>query len=1322
MAALVLGAAGAALGPELFGTTAFSLFGVAVTGASIGGAIGTFAGSTIDNALLGGLHTIKRKGPRLTDLNIQTAAEGAPIPRAYGYMRLAGQLIWATRFKETVTATTSGGKGGTPSTSTTTYNYSISFAVGLCEGRVTQLGRVWADGMLLDASKFTTRFYHGTEDQTADPLIEEIEGAGNTPAYRGLCYIVFEDMPLAQFGNRIPQLQFELIHSIAARNPAALENVVLGVNLIPASGEFVYATEVVTADDGLGKTIAQNNNNSNGVADALVSLDALQALAPNLQAVTVVAGWFGNDLRTGNIAIKPGVETYNKVTYPQAWQVDGVNRADAHLISQIDGRPAYGGTPSDACVVQIISELKARGLRVNFNPFLFMDVAAGNTLPDPYSDNAAETGQPVYPWRGRITCSPAAGFVGTVDKTATAATQVANFFGAASVSDFSVSGATVHWTGGTDWGWRRMVLHYAHLCAAAGGVDAFLIGSELRGLSRVRSDATTYPAVAALKTLAADVKSIVGAGCKVGYAADWSEYNNHQTGDAAGAVLFNLDPLWSDANIDFVGVDNYLPLSDWRDGAAHLDYSVNGPTTIYDANYLAANIQGGEDYDWYYASASDRDNQIRTPITDTAYGKPWVWRQKDFWNWWSNYHYDRPDGTESGSHTSWVPQSKPIWFAELGAPALDKGANQPNVFFDPKSSESQLPYYSNGQRDDLIQRMFLEAHLNFWTDGANNPTSGVYSAPMVDASNIYLWCWDARPYPFFPERIDQWSDGKNYQHGHWLNGRLGTVLLPDLVAEICDYAHFNAYDVADLRGLITGFSVTSTMSPRDALEPLATAFHFDGVESEGLIHFLMRGRADAVALFETNLVIGEGEPNFGFALTRAQDNDLPVASRVTYIDPDNNYEQGVAEARRLVGNTNRVAESHFPLVMSQAQALGIGDQLIQEAWLMRETAAFALPPSRLALDPADEIAITAGGRARRMRVNGIDDNTRREVSAVMTDGSIYEPFSGPERTLRPIILPVQTGRALLVFADLPMLTGGEEPWAPHVATYASPWPGAVLLYRSPTTSNYVLDTTLGTPARIGTTLYDFYSGATSRWDEGNALYVQLINGTLASASDITVLGGANALAVENADGEWEVVQFASAELVGTNQWKLTHLLRGQLGTEGAMRAPVAASARVVALDASVLQTSIPQAQYALPFNYLWGPQDKDISDPAYQSAAKQFQGIGYRPYSPCHVAGTQSGSGDIALDWIRRTRIGGDSWEQTEVLLGEESEAYEMDIYDGADVVRTLSITTQQATYTASQQTTDFGGTTPFPLDVAVYQLSSIFGRGQGKRVNVYYK
>ncbi|HEY0282649.1 MAG TPA: glycoside hydrolase/phage tail family protein, partial [Rhizomicrobium sp.] len=1156
------------------------------------------------------------------------------------------------------------------------------------------------DGNLIDLSAYTTRFYPGDETQLPDPLIEEVEGAA--PAYRGLCYLVFEDMALADFGNRIPQLQFEIVRAISSDNPAALENRLHGVALIPGAGEFVYATEAVTQDNGLGTTSPENAHNASGETDLKASLDELQGLAPNLGAVSLVVGWFGDDLRAGSIQIKPGVEAAAKLTYPETWSVAGVARASAHLVSRIDGRPAYGGTPSDQSVVAAIAELKARGLRVLFNPFLFMDVTADNALPDPYSDNGARAGQPAYPWRGRITVSPAAGFAGSVDKTAAAA-QIGAFFNGA-------------------WGYRRMILHYATLCAAAGGVDAFLIGSELRALTRARSDASTYPAVAALKTLAAEVRAILPA-AKIGYGADWSEYNNHQTGDAPGALRFNLDPLWSDANIDFVGIDNYLPLADWRDGAAHLDYDAqNGPTSIHDPAYLAANIRGGEDFDWYYASDADRASQTRTPITD-GLGKPWVWRAKDLWSWWSNPHYDRPSGSESASHTAWVPQSKPIWFTELGCPAVEKGAGQPNVFYDPKSSESFFPYYSTGERDDLIQRRFLEAQLDFWNRPANNPVSDVTHAPMLDLSNLYVWCWDARPFPFFPARADVWGDAANYRTGHWLNGRLGAVQLSDLVAALCAETNFAEFDASGLTGLVTGFAVTDTMSVRDALAPLSGAYFFDGVESEGLIKFVMRGRPAALPLAESDLALDDGDSSFGFSFERIQETDLPLASRITYLDADADYRQAVAEARRLVALSDRIATSSLPLVFDQGQAIGIGQRLLQDAWVMRESAKFSLGPSRLALDPTDEVLLEAGGRTRRLRLTGIDDAGARRIEAVATDPSVYETIVGSARSTAATQSLRQPGRALVVFLDLPLLTDNQNPNAPLVAAYADPWPGAVQVLKSPTDSNYALDTSVTRPATLGTTLWDFWSGPLWRWDRVNTLYVKLLSGALASADDASVFAGANALAVQNADGEWEIVQFATAELTAPDEWRLTRLLRGQHGSEGAMRNPVAAGARVVVLDEALAQLSLSQAQARWPFAYLWGPAGKPISDPAFQGATLAFEAAGLIPPAPCHVRFAWSGN-DLIFSWKRRDRASAAAnLLQAETPLSESGEFYDLEILNGGALARTFSSIPQHSQiYTAAQQAADFPSGLPNPLVVNVYQRSSVLGRGRQKTESLYVR
>ena len=176
----------------------------------------------------------------------------------------------------------------------------------------------------------------------------------------------------------------------------------------------------------------------------------------------------------------------------------------------------------------------------------------------------------------------------------------------------------------------------------AGGVDAFLIGSELRGLTSLRSAAGVYPFVSALVQLAADVKSILP-DSKIPSAADWSEYFGHHPQDGTSDIYFNLDPLWASSAVDFIGIDNYFPLTDWRDGQAHLD-AHGGAASIYDQTYLSSRFAGGEDFDWYYAIPTARDAQLRSAITDGAYNKPWVFRAKDLKSWWLNQHFNRPAG------------------------------------------------------------------------------------------------------------------------------------------------------------------------------------------------------------------------------------------------------------------------------------------------------------------------------------------------------------------------------------------------------------------------------------------------------------------------------------------------------------------------------------------------------------------------------------------------------------------------------------------------------------------------------------------------------
>lgn len=1292
-----------------------------LSGNPIAAIAGVIAGKWIDKNFVAPAFgkNVQVEGPRLDDLKVMSSAEGAAVMRCYGRMRINTQLIWATHFheiahKDTQT-TTKGGLAGT-NTTTTTYTYQISLAIGLCEGPIVDIGKVWADGKEIDLSKFTWRLHKGDEAQGPDPKIEAVEGTGNVPAYRGLAYLVFEEMPLEQFGNRIPQITVEIIRRPNATG-VRIEDILRGVTLIPGMGEFVYATDSIYRDDGFGGTIAENRHGAAGKSDLLVALDQLQSAAPNIAAVSLVVSWHGTDLRCGQCQIKPKVENAAKTTTPWSWQVSGVDRTGADVVSSDTFGPLLGGAPADRSIVQAITELKARGLRVVLYPLLMLDIPAGNSLPNPYSDNAATNGQAAFPWRGRITCSPAPGYVGTVDKTATASTQVDAFFGSAAPGDFGAwNGNTIPYSGLAEWSYRRMILHYAKLAVAAGGVDGFLIGSEMVALNAVRSSSSNFPAVSKMVTLAADVKGIVGSGCKVGYAANWDEYANYRPQDGSNDVYFHLDPLWSSTNIDFIGIDNYLPLSDWRSGTLHLDAQAGAPS-IYDQGYLQGNIEGGELYNWYYASSANRTAQVRTNVTDGAYGEPWVFRYKDFKNWWINTHHNRPGGVRSGSATSWVAQSKPIWFTEFGCPAIDKGSNEPNVFTDPKSAESALPYFSTGRRDDLIQRSFVEALVSYW-DPANghNPTSSVYSAPMIDPASLFNWTWDARPYPQFPTNALIWRDGPNWRRGHWLSGRLGLVTLSDTVADITKNLGLTV-DVSEINGIVRGFTIDSVMSPRDALAPLMQIYLVDVVESEGKVRFVQRGGPVAKTFTIDDLLDAAsngGDSDF-YTLTRAQETDLPRTIHLQFLDPENNYQTADVYARRLKGSSQKITEIRPAIVLDFAEAQGIADTLLVDAWVMRESATLSLPPSSYALEPTDVIGLLLNGRTFTMRLDEIGYQHSRPAQLTRTDAATYGAADGasPSRPQPPGIEP---GPAILQILDLPILVPTEVAGVPRFAAYAEPW-SRVNVFRSPTTSGYELDRLLANRGTIGKTLFDFYSGPLWRWDRSGSLYVQIPSTqALASADEALVLGGANIGAIRNADGQWEILQFATAELIAANQYKLTNLLRGQLGSEYAMRDPVAAGAVFVLLDTSVLQSSATLALRGAALNWKWGPATKPIDDATYQSEAFTFNGIGLQPYASDHLRGTRNAStGDWTFTWIRRTRIGGDSWEGIDVPLGEDAELYDLEILNapGTSVLRTVSsLTAPTFLYTAAMQTADFGAT-QWNVLINVYQVSPSYGRGR---------
>ncbi|MGF1462062.1 MAG: glycoside hydrolase/phage tail family protein [Maricaulaceae bacterium] len=1226
----------------------------AITGAAGGaselagaaaGFVGLVGGAVIDRFL-----APKRRidGPRLEALPISGAAEGAALPIVYGRARVPGRLIW---FGGVVRKQQS--RGGKGARDLSNADYLATFAVALCEGPIDAVGRIWLNGELVSQARLNFRAHLGAPDQAPDPAITASQGAEDAPAYRDLAYLVFEDFPIESTGLRLPQVSVEVMRK-APPTPGVkpLETLIEGVNMIPASGEFAYAPKPVYRDADSGQSVAVNVNNGRGISDFAAAVADLKAQAPNCRSVSLVCGWLGDDLRAGETRLRPGVEAATGSFQPKGWRVGGVHRNAAHLVSQVDGRPAYGGTPDDASLRDAIAFLKAEGFEVSFYPFIFMDIPENSGLDDPYGRSQ----QPRHPWRGRITCHPAAGFPGSTDGTVSARTQIESFFGDAEPNDFSLDDDSVRFHGrASDWGLRRMVLHYAHWLKDA-GLEAFIIGSELRGLTQVRDERGEYPTVQGLAALARDVRSVLGPDVKLSYAADWSEYFGHHPNDGSGDVRFHLDPLWGDPAIDFVGVDWYGPLSDWRDGGGHLDAAQS--SSLYDPGYLDSQVEGGEGFDYWYPDLDARAVQERAPITDGAYDEAWVYRYKDLRQWWSNPHFERFNGVRSEAPTAWVPRSKPIRFTEVGCPAVDKGANQPNVFVDPKSSESFLPYFSNGERDDLIQRRYLEVFLQHWSADGPQMEQTPDGAPMIDWAHTHVWTWDARPFPDFPAQTQIWSDGPNWRLGHWLTGRLASSPLDAVVRDIAVRAGAEAVDVSDLTGLVSGYVLEGPATGRTAMTALAQAYGFapvEGFDGLGFRHF--RAEPNAV-LSEDDLVWPENAPRV--EQTRGDPHETPELARVRFILDAGDYRIAAARTRWNVEAPGRTLDFDWPLVFDAEQARRLAQDGLARGRAQAHAAQIRAPLSWMALEPGDVVTIKGDDGDAVFRIArrdigvdlalGLEGAVSRSSAALASSEPIAAPLPAPR--------PARPAAAVMDLPRLPEERADRS--GPLLAAFGDPW-AQVDVHAGPSDADARFRARLERPvAGIGRLREPLPPGPVGRWDHAHALLVHAPNADFAAATDFATLADANRVAVRSANGGWEILQARDAELVGPQEWRLSGLLRGLFGTEVAANAGAPVDAVLVALD-PVFGVDLADWERDAPLRWRFAPVGEDPLGAFSTLVDERVGGAALKPLSPVRLTATGLADG-LRFSWIRRSRVGGDDWVSPEIPLGEAYERYGLEV------------------------------------------------------------
>ena len=1127
MATLVLSTVGKIAGNALGGTI----------GGYLGSTLGLIAGAAIDNRIFGTKSSAD-------NMHIVTATYGAMIPIVYGRMRVEGQIIWTAPIR-LVSAKPSSIFGGTA-----TQEHYATFAMALCEGQISKVNKIWSDGILIDRNQMQYTIYPGSDTQLPDPLILSLES--KAPAYRGLAYVVIENLPLSAFGNRIPNLSFEVERSVRSAHDVCKK--ITAVNLLPASGEFVYDTVIQSKIRGqfyadswipLGHQYPMNNNSESNLSDAIVSLEQLQDDMPNVQWISLTFSWFASELNIGNCVIYPAVEYNNdSFTAPDNWQVGEITRQNAREISRDhNGRPRFGGTPSDSSIIRYATELRRRGYKVMAYPLLMVDLEG-------------------KPWRGTMSGRPA---------------DIEGFFAQ----------------------YNKFIMHYAHLLKDY--VDGLIIGSEMEGVTRI-GNGTIHPGITKFAELANNAKSILGNEKTVTYAANWSEYHS------AGG-LYNMDELWTAPGIDVVGIDAYFPLTDSPQ-----------PPNGFSRDEIKKGWHSGEYWDYYY----DERGELQD-ITERKYSI------KDMETWWANEHIN-PDG----SKTAWQPKMKKIWFTEFGFPSLDSCSNQPNLFYDPMSTSGGIPKHSSGAIDFNAQLLAIDATLEQWQN-----------SEMV--TKMFLWAWDARPYPYFPDRADLWADGSLWAFGHWVNGKINNCSLAAMIQDVANRGGIPV-DISKVYGHVRGHIISYQQDAVAALDIIRTCYNLRAFESaEGKVVFLPSITPSVTAEIPFDDVIAGRHSQHSFFLLESNQQDYPKTLKINFINRLNDYNVDSITVFNSTAGTEKTLELSLPMASSRDNMETYANVLLRSLWVQRRSFRLSLPMKYLALEPFDSIVV--GHETMVISNVRVDSHITIEATSDdplaysrLTNNNIAADYFGNAQISKA---PKITKTDFAIF-ELPAIT--DQPIiliSPLVSL--DNWPGAMLYVSYDNRENFQQLSQISSGATHGIAL-DCQGGASPYLiDKKNAITINVSNGTLESTNEAGLRNGKNIAIIGQ-----EIIQFRYAELVAENQYKITHLIRGKYNTHNAPHIP---GERFVLLDINNgiinYKTKDIGINIDLKLTTIGMPSASGVT------MSHMIKGMFFQTMAPVHVKVVRDGN-DILISWTRCTRTEG-VWHHG-MDLDEPKEMYDIEI------------------------------------------------------------
>lgn len=525
-------------------------------------------------------------------------------------------------------------------------------------------------------------------------------------------------------------------------------------------------------------------------------------------------------------------------------------------------------------------------------------------------------------------------------------------------------------------------------------------------------------------------------------------------------------------------------------------------------------------------------------------------------------------------------------------------------------------------------------------------------------------------------------------------------------------------DVSDISQDVRGYRVAGSGAIRGAIEPLQGAWPFDVIQAGYKIKFVRRGKTSIATIDALELDARQADSGPGVQITLANEMDtqLPRAVSLKYLDIGREYDISEQNAERLNTDAVNLREMEMPIVLSATEAAGMSEVLLYLYWLERRDVSFRLPPEYRYLEPADVITITGEWGQYELRLTRInlESDGRLACYAKFNAAAIYTPAAqGAEGEAPPQTIPLD-GPSVYIMLDVPLLSDSYNSpgWPAAMAGYTAGWPGGVI-YRSVDGGQTWTDLQgFTSPVTMGYARGALGAGRFDIVDASSVLGVDMVAGDLSSIDELAQFAGGNALAY-GAPGRWEICSPRTVTLNADGSLRMTDWLRGRFGTEWAASLHQSGDALVLLTDPDLAWISMESGAIGLARDYRGITAGRAIDTDDNRS--ETYNAVNLQPLSPVYLNGSRHPSTrDWELSWTRRGRVSPDWRGSVDVPVGEASEAYEVEIYDGSGyttVKRTLTSSTPAVAYTSDQQVTDFGSNQG-TLYVRVYQLSATVGRG----------